>query len=54
MKWADFEELKKQKKRKELGFVAGNTDWVKLMSSDIEVAEAALVQVRYFTKDGGE
>jgi len=54
VKWADFEELKKQKKRKELGFVAGNTDWVKLMSSDIEVAEAALVQVRYFTKDGGE
>ncbi|KAK7067689.1 nucleic acid-templated transcription, partial [Halocaridina rubra] len=45
VRWADFEERKKQNKARERGFVLGQTDWNRM--TDTTDGASALVQIRY-------
>jgi len=45
VRWADIEERKDQMRRRELGFVIGQTDWAKMM--DDTYADRALNRTKY-------
>ncbi|KAF2344219.1 hypothetical protein FHG87_025025, partial [Trinorchestia longiramus] len=45
VRWADFEERKKQTTARERGFVLGQTDWHRM--TDQSQGSNALVQIRY-------
>ena len=51
VRWADLEEKKNQDRRRELGFVVGQTqqDWERI--TDDKFAEKALNKTKYFAKD---
>lgn len=46
VRWADIEERKDQLRRRELGFVIGQTDWAKM--TDDTYADKALNRTKYF------
>ena len=45
VRWADIEERKDQMRRRELGFVIGQTDWAKM--TDDTYADRALNRTKY-------
>jgi len=45
VRWADIEERKDQMRRRELGFVIGQTDWAKM--TDDSYADRALNRTKY-------
>jgi len=45
VRWADIEERKDQMRRRELGFVIGQTDWAKM--TDETYADRALNRTKY-------
>lgn len=50
VRWADLEEKKTQSRRRDLGFIVGQTqkDWDRITDDDF--AEKALNQTKYFYK----
>ncbi|VDD83352.1 unnamed protein product [Mesocestoides corti] len=47
--WADIEALRENSRRRELGFVVGQTDWSQMTeSNDEKIASAALTRTKYF------
>ena len=51
VRWADLEEKKTQNRRRDLGFIVGQTqrDWDRI--TDDQFAEKALNQTKYFYKN---
>ena len=46
VRWADIEEQKDQMRRREMGFIVGQTDWAKM--TDHSSAHRALNRTKYF------
>lgn len=49
MTWADLEALQTKSRRRDLGFVVGQTDWSHMTGeNDEKTASEALVRTKYF------
>uniref|UniRef100_A0A4W5LBA3 YLP motif containing 1 n=1 Tax=Hucho hucho TaxID=62062 RepID=A0A4W5LBA3_9TELE len=48
VRWADLEEQKDAERKRDIGFVVGQTDWEKITDQSGQIAQRALNRTKYF------